>query len=86
MNKTFKVSVAEIDLPESINGAITETAAREYTIAIRKGMTEDEKAAAFLHEMLHIYHDDFNSGLKADQIESDRHAELERLLTILPVQ
>ena len=86
MNKTFKVSVVEMDLPEDVNGEIAKTAAQEYIIAIRKGITEDEKAAAFLHEMLHIYHDDFDNGLNVHQIESDRHAELERLLTILSVQ
>lgn len=83
MNKTFKVSIAEICLPEGVNGASAETAAGEYIVALRKGISETEKAAAFLHEMLHIYHDDFNSGLNVKQIEADRHAEL---LTILSVQ
>ena len=86
MRKSFKVSIAETAFPEKVSGSVTEVEDGEYIICLHKGMTEDERTAAFLHEMLHIYHDDFRSGLSVRQNEAERHAELERLLTILAVQ
>ena len=82
MNKSFKVSVIETSLPDSVRGVSAETEARGYTVILNRDLSEDEKAAAFLHEMLHIYHYDFNSGYDVDQIETARNAELKRLLTI----
>ena len=55
----------------------------DYTILINSKLSEDEQAAAFLHEALHIWHDDFNSGRSADSIEETRKAELHRLIELM---
>ena len=73
----------EEKLPGTINGLTVERGKDAYMILLRDDMTETEKAAAFLHEMLHIYHNDHESGKSLDELEKERHAELLELLTYL---
>ena len=72
--------IAEDKLPEGVRGMST-TDGNKAFIMVNSEMSEDERAAAFLHEMLHIWHGD-HEGTGAD-VEAERHAELMRVLEIL---
>ena len=67
-------------------GGIIEKEPGAYYIAINEDISPDEQAAAFLHECLHVYHNDFSSGKTVQQIESERHRELKRVLCLLDNQ
>lgn len=79
----IKLSVIEERMPEAFRAFSRETSADKYTIMINEDIPELEKAAEFLHEMLHIWHGDYNSNMTSDQIERIRHAELKEILGIL---
>lgn len=68
-------------MPEGVHGMVAEDHGK-YMVVINANESPDEQAKAFLHEMLHIYNDDFN--LVADEgvqsIESRTHEQLARLL------
>ena len=78
MEKALQIQIKTAELPQTIHGLTTQQAGA-YTIYINEDRTQDEQAAAFLHECLHIYHDDFNSTRTAGEIEEERHAELKRI-------
>ena len=70
------------DMPNGLHGLVAQHGPVQYSILLNSKDSEDIKAASFLHECLHIYHDDFSSGQTADAIEAKRHAEMGRLLEI----
>lgn len=78
MEKTLQIQIKTAELPQTVHGLTTQQAGA-YTIYINEDQTQDEQAAAFLHECLHIYHDDFNSTRTAGELEEERHAELKRI-------
>lgn len=82
MDRQIKIRLIEQPLPAGINAALHESDNDNYIIFVNSEKTADERAAAFLHECLHIYHRDFDSTETADQIEHTRHNELLRLLKI----
>ena len=71
--------IAEDRLPEDVRGMST-TDGNKAFIMVNSEMSEDERAAAFLHECLHLWHRDHETG--AD-VEAERHAEIMRVLEIL---
>lgn len=46
-----------------------------YTIIITPDMSYDDKIKSVLHELDHIFYDDFHSELSADEIEQLRHID-----------
>lgn len=50
---------------------------------VESRLPEDDRAAAFLHECLHLWHDDFKAEIPVNALEEERHRELERLLRVL---
>lgn len=77
--------ITEAGTPDTIRGAYwpesPEDPEERYTILINPNMTEEIQAEAFLHECLHIWHKDHQEETKdADQIETERHAEAQRIL------
>lgn len=78
MEKTLQIQIKTAKLPQTVHGLTTQQAGA-YTIYINEDQTQDEQAAAFLHECLHIYHDDFNNTRTAGELEEERHAELKRI-------
>lgn len=83
MDKNVKLSIKTATLPETVHGVLHQTGNNAFTIYLNDILSDDEQTAAFLHEALHLYHDDTNSKEQADAIESHRHAELKRLLQML---
>ena len=74
------LSIFTIDMPETIHAFSTYRGKREtkdlYWIFLNGKENETQNAASFIHECLHIYHEDHErNDLTADQIEALRHAE-----------
>lgn len=65
-------------LPETVRGVVTENQGY-YIICINNLLSEEEQQQAFIHEMLHIYNNDFNSGDSVQAIEERTHKAAERL-------
>ena len=67
-------------IPDSFNAATvgqTATGDQEnYLTFINPGCEDLKRTAAFLHEMLHIYHNDFIDERPVEEIEADRRKEL----------
>lgn len=82
MKRTVNLTITAEDLPEGVHGTIFATAAGYY-ILTNSRETDTEQAAAFLHECLHLYHNDLDAQRSADEIEKDRHEELTELLKVL---
>lgn len=79
MNRSLSLQIVADKLPPGVNGVSAADGAR-ITIIINSGQSEEQQAAAFLHECLHIWHDDHHSSRAAADIEQERHAELLRIL------
>lgn len=69
-------------LPQGIHG-ISSAEGHHYTILIDSNQRQEEQAAAFLHEMLHIWHGDHESNKSTAEIEEERHEELISILSYL---
>ena len=81
MHRTLKIELHTIDgLPNNIKGACSQTGQDEYIIVINSRNSQDEQAAAFLHECLHIWHKDHEGGKDVQELEAIRHDELKRVL------
>lgn len=83
MDRKAQLTIKTAPLPEKVRGLLQQTGGNTYTIYINSELSDDDQAAAFLHEALHLYHDDTNRKDPADAIEQERHAEIKRLLQTL---
>lgn len=88
MKRDIRIDLRTAALPHSFNGATVydETAAGagdEYLVMLNDTKDTKRQAAAFLHEALHIYHEDFKATRPVAEIEAERRAELRELLEIL---
>lgn len=79
MQRTLKLTITVEEMPDGINSAIIEPRGNDYMIAINNRLSQDEQAAAFLHECLHLWHGDCDNPKEADTIEAERRQELARL-------
>lgn len=69
------------DMPESIKAfCFFDAKKAEYGIAINNNKSEIMQAGSFLHEMLHIYKNDFESSMSVGQIELETHQLLAAIL------
>lgn len=82
MTRKINLIITTEDLPEGVHGAAFQDK-DGYMILINGAEPKPNQAAAFLHECLHIWHDDHNDTRAADTIEAERHEELRKLLEIL---
>lgn len=87
MWKNIKIQLVVTDMGTKTRGALACSPDRpqEYNVYVNSNISEDQRAAAFLHEMLHIWHDDLrsNSGIPVGSLEDIRHEELKRIATII---
>ena len=67
-------------LPENIHGFCAKDGKDSFIINIDPGMSEDEQALSFLHEMLHIWNRDHEKS-DFNAVENATHAQLTRVLT-----
>ncbi len=62
------------DLPYKIKGYVAYKPDEDfYTIILNSRMSYQQNIKTLIHELEHIYYDDFNSLLTATQIEAIRH-------------
>lgn len=67
------LTIIKTPLPDKAKGGLFIDQAGEYMVLINSKLPEEEQEAAFVHEMKHLWHDDFNSKLSAGEIEKRRH-------------
>ena len=79
--KDIRVQVYAEHLPDGGHGMIIDADNGEYLMVINEDDPEDVQRTAFLHEMLHIYNDDFERVLSdgIQRIETETHEQLARL-------
>lgn len=83
MDRKITLTIKSAPLPPAINAATLKSGIDNYFVVLNGEKNDDEQTAGLLHEMLHVWHRDFDSPEPADSIERNRHAELLRLLKIL---
>lgn len=79
--REITIRLFEEDMPASIE-AVSSKQDKYTAIYLNKNLPDQKRAASFLHEMLHVYHDD-NTGTDTVQIEKDRRRELWDLMLSL---
>lgn len=73
--RKLTILLENMDMPEDIQGATSKKNDTFYMLINAKA-SKEEQAAAFLHEMLHIYRRDFESDQSVDEIEIEVRKEL----------
>ena len=81
-DREFNIRVFRERLPAGAHG-MSAPDDNGYLIVVNADESPDEQAKAFLHEMLHIWNDDFNDPVGNVQvIEARTHRQLRRLLEL----
>jgi len=76
----INITIHTAELPAKANGATMETLEqRDFLILLNSTKSPEEQKRALIHEVLHIWHDDFRRT-DLDQIESERDRETDYLL------
>lgn len=83
MDRTITIRIKTEQLPESVRGVSVERRPEDYIMLLNGQEDDPETVAAFLHEMLHIYHEDHGRAGGTDGIEAERHEELQRIITAI---
>lgn len=87
MIRKIDLRLASVQLPETVPGMsreqLTGEGCEKYVVAINEDLCDLERAAAFIHEMLHIYHNDFQDARPVAEVEKERRKELIQLLRLL---
>lgn len=65
-----------LNMPTSIKAFVKQAEDGTYTIILNAKLTHEAMQEAFLHELWHITHGDFQSG-SCGQIEAIAHGEME---------
>lgn len=71
----LQLRIVKVPLPASVNGVSTISQDGCYVVAVNSGLAEKEQTDAFIHEMLHIWHQDFETCGSLQHAEADRHQE-----------
>ena len=81
MHEEFlKLRLIWAELPRSVHGMSTRDG-DTYTVVINAADDPDQQQAAYIHELLHIWHHDHDkTGADVDRLEAERHAETLREL------
>ncbi len=86
MERNINIRLIELNIPNEINRAVIlneKTLGEAYIVALNKQKNDLEKAAAFLHKALHIYHQDLSNSERVSALETDRKLELLEILQYL---
>lgn len=82
-NITLKVITTD-ELPEEIRGCCARfDRSDNYAMLINGNNDERAQLRSFLHECLHIWRCDYDSERDADEVEKERHEEVEELLAMI---
>ena len=80
MDRTITIRLVTREMPEAISGFCQKKGDDSYLVILNDRDGEPRTAGSFIHEMLHIYHDDYSKDLPADKIELERIKETRLLL------
>ena len=83
MDNDRTITITLRTIPKDVQGidaATMETGNDQYSIIIGEKQSKQEEAGLFLHEMLHIFYDDFKSDLPVPVLETIRHKQLKDIL------
>jgi Zn-dependent peptidase ImmA (M78 family) len=80
--RNINIRLIKSELNEGCKGFCSMDTNHDFIILINKTMTEDEQTLAFLHEMLHVWHNDFRKKQDVNELEKIRHEELKGLLSL----
>ena len=82
--REINITLHTVPLPDGIYGGVTQDKNGGYAVFVNADKTEDEQAAAFLHEMLHVYRRDLEApaGITAAEIEAEHRAALLRAYSL----
>ena len=82
--RQITLRIVSAALPTGAHGMCIQSAGTDaLTVVINDTDTDDQQAFSFLHEMLHIWHDDFSrTGVDVGRLERERNRELSRLLKL----
>ena len=83
MDKTISIRIITNELPDIVQGACIKNGEDSYILVLNGADEDPATVGAFLHEMLHIYHGDHESGLPVAEIEAARHKEIIDILDML---
>ena len=84
MRRNYNLNIITTPLAPEVKGlSMQPEGKKEITIVINSSLPENEQTASFLHECLHLWHDDHSSNKDLDEIETARHKETIELLEIL---
>lgn len=81
--RDISITLYKTELPDTIHGFCRQRKDGKYIIFLNSAEEPAQQTATFLHECLHIYHDDHNSELDATEIEAIRHSELLEMLELM---
>ena len=82
LQRHFNIDLMQVDFNGGVNAA-TIKRGDGHAIVMNKSLDDKHQAAAFLHEMLHLYHNDNEYQGNIYQLEQERKQELRDLLQIL---
>ena len=68
--------------PSAVGGMITKDGENQYTIIINENRSQIGQLASFLHEMVHVYNNDFDKSDVAE-IEAETNKQLIEALEYL---
>ena len=77
--KRLQLTLYKAPCLEGVGGTVIKTGDDSFMVIINSDLPPQEQAAAFAHEMLHIYRQDFDWDLPVNTIERARHADTEKL-------
>ena len=78
--REWHLKVIEADLPVKGCCCPWDEDFKEYRIFINKNLPDQEKIRTFIHEMLHLYNNDFEQGEDVVSIESRTHRATDELM------
>ena len=88
--RDITIKLYRAELPESMHGFSHMNRNGSYLIVLDSTDSQERQTATFLHECLHIFHEDHtNEGLTASQIaqiEAIRHKEIIDMLETLKAE
>ena len=85
--RDITIKLYRAELPETIRGFSHQNRNGSYLIFLNSTDSQERQTATFLHECLHIFHEDHNNtDLTASQIEAIRHKEIIDMLETLKAE
>lgn len=80
----INIQLVKMSLPSGAEGAACKDPDGGYMILINSDLTEEAQTEAFIHEMLHIWHGDFESSTPIGTLEALRHEEVKSIIEKMP--